>query len=241
MKKLISIILVLVLAFAFSITVLAEEGLDVYYPPDPGEDNENFDLDLEEPPEGIDGEIWGVDAETFDDDDWDDYINLVDETIEAYFESDAYDEEIYFDGVQYLVSTLVGERDGEDIIATGAVVGGWITISNYDLGNNKLNAILQAMQLEENGDWAYILLNNENFYYDAETGTLYIYVDDLGWFSIFWALIERGVDPETAAKVASARSPRTADNSIHVGIVLLLVLSAVTTTVVISKKARTRV
>jgi len=63
-------------------------------------------------------------------------------------------------------------------------------------------------------------------------------VDDLGRWSEFFALIERGIDPATAERDFNATSPQTSNNSIYVGIILLITLSAAVTTISISRKAR---
>jgi len=235
MKKLISIILVLVLAFAFSITALAEDTIWIEDPADLGENFEDIGIVLDDSaPEDATIYIEAYDAGSMGEDDWDNYYDEITDIVWDYFEDPAFDEDVYFNSIQHLFEAVVAV---DEEIVTG--VGGRVTITNYFMGNATLNAILHYFQTAEDGDWEFLLITD--FEYDAETGVLSFYVEDFAWWSIFLALIERGVDPEVAAQVASARSPRTADNSIHFGIVMLIVLSAAATTVVVSKKVRSRV
>ena len=238
MKKIIPIILVLVMAFAFSITTLAEdeENIVVLPPVDAGLDEEtwtreNLDLVLVEPPDGVEGNIWSPDPDWFEETWADTYEEDLLDIVEGYKNSDAYDEKVVFNAIQFIaVTTVFDPSIGE--FGTGVTgVGGKITITNYFLGNDTLKAILQWFE-----DETYILITN--FDYDPVTGTLTFDVDDLGMWSMFLALIERGIPPAQAAKILSARSPQTADNSINGGIILLLTLSAAAGTVVISKKVR---
>ena len=267
MKKLISIIVVLTMAFAFSITALAED-VDAINPPDPGEWNdetgnfENVYVEFDEAPPNT-----NTDTYVYDPDGWDGYDEQMQNTATDYKNSDAYDKNIQFNAVQLLVGTQVIEYDPDvedwdlDIddfggdweafdaayqewwdryAVGGGGVGGWVTVINKDWNTDTVKAILQLIGWMENGEWfsEYRLFTSDMFEYDPVTGTLRFYVDDFGWWSEFFALIERGVDPETAMKVLNARSPKTEDTSIHAGIILLIVLSAATATVVISKKAR---
>ena len=245
MRRIIPIILVLIMAFAFSITVLAEgeDEIVVLPPADPGEydtntgDYENIEVKLEDgTPDNVEAIVWAATPEWYEankenSDEWDLMI------AEDYINSDAYDENIYFDAIQFLA--FVDVIQSNEPYAGGA--GGTLTITNYFLGNNTLNAILQWFEgYKDNVDFSgYILITN--FDYDPITGILVIYVDDFGWFSEFYALIERGVEPATAAKVLSERSPKTANNSMHAGIVMLLSLSAAAGTVVTTKKARNKI
>jgi len=185
-----------------------------------------------------------------------------------YLESDAFDPEISFNAIQWFLDAEVYEFDpsfdfegwwdnfwdniwyvGFDwhdfwennespwdsyIVDRNLGVGGWVTISNSAMDYNTVNAILQWFENDEIGEFRLIT----DLVFDEATGTWSFYVDDFGFWSMFWALIERGVDPETAANVAAGRSPATADNSIHVGIILLVVLLAGAATVVIYKKVR---
>jgi len=226
------------MAFAFSITALAEDEeevieVEILYPVDPGynEDTNNYDnldLKLDPTPENpnIESGIWGIEDEWFEDAWADIYEDFCLEAGEGYINSDAYDEKVVFDAIQFIAGTWVQEND-EGVSG----VGGWITVTNYFLGYDTIKAILQWFEDDE-----FFLITN--FEYDAKTGTLKFYVDDLGAWSYFFALIQRGVPPAQAAKVLSGTSPQTSDNSIHGGIILLLTLSAATGTVVISKKAR---
>ena len=239
MKKVIPIILVLTMAFAFSITALAEDDIVALPPVDPGELDEatetfeNFDIALDESaPPNAEGWLDGDITEDWDEEDWASYNDWILDIAQDYKESDAYDKDVFFDAIQFIVAGEVFDNQTGDNL-TG--IGGWITILNYNLGNNTINAILQMIWANRD-EYDYILITD--FEYDAETGTLSFYVDDLGFWSLFFALIERGVDLPTAARVANASSPQTSDNSIHAGIILLIVLSAATATVVISKKAR---
>jgi len=113
-------------------------------------------------------------------------------------------------------------------------LGGWITIKNNDWGGNVIKAILQWFSGEgDDGEWIneFRLIAEADFEFDAD-GNLRIRVADFGSYSLFFALLQQlGV-------VANERSPRTADNSINVGIILIIVLLAATATTVIYKKAR---
>ena len=246
MKKLISIIVVLTMAFAFSITALAEDDVEVLPPVDPGWNEEtgeleNIDVELDEPlPPDVDGFVDGVSPEEVSDR-WPNHDEFLLNVVEEYKNSDAYDEDVIFDAIQYIAEVWFYEKDTDNFVNPGA--GGWITISNYFLGVDTIKAILHWIAYEIDGDDGYLLseyrlITSDLFEYDPVTGTLRFYVDDLGFWSMFFALIERGVDPEIALQVANARSPKTEDTSIHAGIILLIVLSAATATVVISKKAR---
>ena len=244
MKKVIPIILVLTMAFAFSITALADDvedevdevEIEVLPPVDPGEfdsetrEYDNLDLELEEPPENVEAEIYGWAEEDLDQY-WPGHEEYVSERVEEYKKSDAYDKDIPFDAIQVIAATYVFDPVNE-VEVTG--VGGWITVTNYKLGYDTLKAILQYFEGLDGFEYRLIT----EFEYDPVTGTLKFFVDDLGFWSMFFALIERGVDPATAARVANARSPQTSDNSIHAGIILLFALSAAAATVVIAKKAR---
>jgi len=242
MKRVIPIILVLVMAFAFSITALAdgeEEDIVVLPPVDPGEKiddiytNDNLDLVLDPTPSdpNIESGIYGIDTEDWDEDYWNGYNDHLLFIVDEYKSSAAYDKDIVFDAIQYIAETFVIDSTivGPDNGVTG--LSGWITVSNYNLGYDTIKAILQLFEGVD-----YILITE--FEYDAATGTLKFFVEDLGVWSVFFALIERGVAPATAARVASGRSPQTSDNSIYVVIILLITLSAAVTTIAISKKAR---
>ena len=245
MKKVIPIILVLTMAFAFSITALAEGDVEVLPPVDPGDwngetrANENLDLELdaELPPDVVDY-IGGIAPEDIDEW-WPEHDEELLDYVEGYKNSDVYDKEIIFDAVQYIAETWFMDTQIGDYTNPG--VGGWITVTNYFLGSDTIKAILQVFGYELGDDYYFSTeyrLITDLIEYDPVTGTLKFYVEDLGMWSMFLALIERGVDPETALRVANARSPKTEDNSVHAGIILLIVLSAATATVVISKKAR---
>ena len=244
MKKVIPIILVLIMAFVFSITALAddEEDIVVLPPVDPGQNGENLDLELEPPyPNDAVGSIGGDNTETWNESDWDSYNEELLDHVEGYKNSAVYNEDIVFDAIQFIAGVSVDiYNEGNDTYMAVPGVGGWITVTNKDWNINEVKAILQWFAIEMNLDesWSgdYRLITD--FEWDPETGTLRFFVDDFGLWSLFFALIERGVDPVTAARVASGKSPQTSDNSAYVGIILLTVLSAAATTVVISRKAR---
>jgi len=226
------------MAFAFSITALAEgeEDIVVLPPVDPGLNEEtgyfeNIDVELDAPlPPDVEGYIDAILPGELDDE-WPDYNEDLLEHVEGYKNSPAYNDEVVFDAIQYIGRILFEDALTGDNVNPG--IGGWVTVINKDWNINTVKAILQWFQDEE-----YILITSDQFEYDPVTGTLRFYVEDFGFWSEFFALIERGVDPVTAMQVLNAKSPKTEDTSIHAGIILLIVLSAATATVVISKKAR---
>ena len=244
MKKVIPIILILTMAFAFSVTALAEDDVVVLPPVDPGEWDadaetlENFDICLDTPvPPNVDVYVEMFDPEEIEND-WPDYDDEMLAFVEDYKDSDAYDKTIVFNAIQYIAGVFFWDDVAQEHVFSET--GGWITVTNKDWSINTVKAILQFFEYLKDDEVISEYRLITEFDFDPETGTLSFYVDDFGWWSVFFALIEKGVDPETAAKVANASSPQTSDNSIHAGIILLIVLSAATATVVISKKERIR-
>jgi len=113
--------------------------------------------------------------------------------------------------------------------------GGKVTIWNPDWSPEDTIRIAQFMGFlyEWNPDFIEATQNAD--------GSWSFYVEDFDGWSLFFALIQRGVPVEDAVRVltATARSPRTSDNGIHAGIILLLVLASTGTVFAISaKKAR---
>jgi len=246
MKQVIPIILVLIMAFAFTITTLAddEEEIVVLPPVDLGENEEtgtydNIGVDLKDPDPGVEAYVSTPDTTDWDDDDWDTYNEILLDVVDEYKASDVYDEKIVFDAIQYIAAVQVGEWI-DDVWNPVSGVGGYITIVNKDWNINTVKAILQWFEGIVNDSYyeGYRLITD--FDWDPATGTLTFWVDDFGYWSEFFALIQRGVPPAKAAKVLSGTSPQTSDNSIHGGIILLIVLSAAAATVVISRKARSQ-
>ena len=237
LKKIVPIVLVLIMAFAFSFTSLAkggEEDVVVLPPVDLGVNEayevENISVDLDKAlPSDVDIAIDTVTSEEFAYGDWPTYDEELLFRVEGYKNHDVYDKDIVFDAIQFIAGVVV--VDVNDDLAGVSAGGGKITVTNYNLGYDTIKAILQSFNEEE-----YILITE--FEYDPATGTLAFYVDDLGKWSEFFALIERGAAPATAERDFNATSPQTSNNSIHAGIILLITLSAAATTIAILRKAR---
>jgi hypothetical protein len=160
--------------------------------------------------------LWDdLDTTDWTEEDWDDWRSYVDELWDEFYD--------------YWFNT-----DGVWPYTGVSGVSGWVTISNNDWGNNTIKAILQWVNgLDEDDEWFGEFRLITDFYLDTD-GSLRIRVEDFGTWSAFWALLEK------AGLVANERSPGTADNSIHFGIILLIVLSAAVTTFVVAKKVRNK-
>ncbi|MDL2237154.1 hypothetical protein LJC56_04895 [Christensenellaceae bacterium OttesenSCG-928-K19] len=77
----------------------------------------------------------------------------------------------------------------------------------------------------------------EDIKYDEAGGYWYFDVDDLDTWSIYIALVQKGVKPAEAAKIAST-SPKTADSSTNSSMAIVIMLAASVMALVAFKKAR---
>jgi len=249
MKKLIAIILVVLMASAFSITALAD---DDYGDIPPHRDQGCIWHDgcvlfcTRLPPVPIEG--IGVEADSdspvnidiiqidFDDENdffFDEIVPHVGEMQGLFDEPLLWNkipDELWVDAISQIGLIEVTNTDGSAFVG-----GGWITISNDDWCSTDTIRLLRFFC--DTGLFDDVI---DEFTYNAADGTWVVWVDDIGLLSLFFALIERGVCPEEAIKIvlSSSTSPKTSDNSIHAGIILLIVLSAAAVTVVASKKVR---
>ena len=247
MKKLISIILVVAMAFTVSTIALAEDGnaedANVLLPLDPGENNENIYVELDEgAPDTLHVTVFGEDPEWVQEDkdfylEWGEWVSdMVAERFQDPASPD-YDETLVVNTVQLLGWAGIWDELIEDNVAG---VGGRLFIKNDLWLPDDVIRVLQAIW-DDAGDFDWQLLPGY-LTFDAATGEWWIDVPDFGMWSEFWALIERliasGVDPKDIPKILGDRSPSTSDNSVGLGIVLLIVLGAAAITTVSVKKAR---
>jgi len=113
----------------------------------------------------------------------------------------------------------------------------WLDFHNQDWRPGT-DRVWIAQWLDNDGEFADLFEAR----FDSELGVWWILLEDIGLASWFWALIQRGMPVEAAlATVLSgtARSPLTGDNSIHAGIILLIVLTTAGSVLAVSlRKAK---
>ena len=257
MKKLISIVLVVVLAFSLSTVALGAdvtigppvnvEDQEWPAPPDPVIPPKNVTFEPKEPSDGAVLEIWqyedgifGINGEDVFDNELGDYVWVWTETIDLY--------EVALAEVQSNVTVDTISQIGR--IFFGTVFedswtnpygvpepywewqleesSGWVTVKNVDWsGTVRILQMWREWDDEDEFTWVSKLIEGANVRQLAD-GSWQFWVEDLNWWSWFFALIERGFSPNEAAKIvlSGTRSPQTSDSSIHAGIILLIVLAS---------------
>lgn len=103
---------------------------------------------------------------------------------------------------------------------------GVFTFWDSNINSNDVVQLWQYWVDEMGGEW----YNLYDAVYDETDGSWNVVVNDVGLFSYYVALIQRGIEPEVAVEMVqeeAQKSPKTADNSPSDGILWMVVLLGV--------------
>ncbi|WP_066686926.1 hypothetical protein [Christensenella intestinihominis] len=229
MKKIVGIMLVLVMVLAFAVPALAEpvdlengSSFDIYVPdPDNPDvaipaDETNLDVFYEELTPEADEAL----------------TSIAEGVVEADEDVDEPDEIKPVVGVEAGLGTY--DENGEMVGWETYTGGGYFTFWDDSINSYDLVQIMQTWE-DEDGGW----YNMYDAAYDESDGSWNIWVDDIGYFSYYVALIQRGVAPEEAAELAqeqAQKSPKTADNGAGEGLLLIIMALGIAGAAVSIKK-----